>query len=234
MRRGSGLRLSGGPDRVRSCLPRTLSGPLASKPGDRGQSRLLDLRQSGQPHAARPRIFGKALERPLLAEAELDRLICIQPVAAHTQEKRPESGLGLLLGRNDRQAGQHCSARVEDPRVRTLALPRVQRIKRSDRVLNYHRPTGLRLPDLPESHPGFVAACAGVDASRPDHAPDLPPNSLAKVIRSLHASKKESLRCIMSDQPALSSWPHRNQPQQADRQRPAQKAYSSRPGPARS
>lgn len=69
-------------------------------------------------------------------------------------------------------------------------LPRVQRIKRGDRVLCYHRPTGTRLPDLPETHPDFVAAWAKAEAGKPDHAPPVADGSLAKAIRSLKASKR--------------------------------------------
>ena len=45
-----------------------------------------------------------------------------------------------------------------------MKLPRVQRIKRGGRVLCYHRPTKTRLPDLPETHPEFVAAWAAAEA----------------------------------------------------------------------
>ncbi len=49
-----------------------------------------------------------------------------------------------------------------------VKLPRIQRIKRGGRVLCYHRPTKIRLPDLPETHPDFVAAWAKAESqSRP-------------------------------------------------------------------
>ncbi|WP_225028983.1 tyrosine-type recombinase/integrase [Xinfangfangia pollutisoli] len=72
----------------------------------------------------------------------------------------------------------------------TLMLPRVQRIRRGDRVLCYHRPTGIRLPDLPESHPEFVAAWAKAEASRKDHAPPVKAGTLEHVVRTLKASKR--------------------------------------------
>ena len=71
-----------------------------------------------------------------------------------------------------------------------MKLPRVQRIKRGDRVLCYHRPTGTRLPDLPETHPDFTAAWAKAEASKPDHAPKVGSGSMARAIRDLLASKK--------------------------------------------
>lgn len=45
-----------------------------------------------------------------------------------------------------------------------VKLPRVQRIRRAGRVLCYHRPTQTRLPDLPETHPEFIAAWAQAEA----------------------------------------------------------------------
>lgn len=45
-----------------------------------------------------------------------------------------------------------------------VMLPRVHRIKRGGRIYCYHRVTRAALPDLPESHPGFVAAWAREDA----------------------------------------------------------------------
>lgn len=69
-------------------------------------------------------------------------------------------------------------------------LPRVQRIRRGDRVLCYHRPTGTRLPDLPEDHPDFVAAWARAEAGAPDRAPPVAGGTIAKIIRDLRASKR--------------------------------------------
>ncbi|AGT09110.1 tyrosine-type recombinase/integrase [Paracoccus aminophilus] len=41
-----------------------------------------------------------------------------------------------------------------------MRLKGVRRQKRGDRVVKYHRATGVRLPDLPELHPDFIAAWA--------------------------------------------------------------------------
>ncbi|MGP3699171.1 tyrosine-type recombinase/integrase [Rhodobacter sp. NSM] len=71
-----------------------------------------------------------------------------------------------------------------------MKLPRVQRIRRGDRVLCYHRPTGTRLPDLPETHPEFIAAWARAEASKPDHTPKNDGGTVAATIRALRASKK--------------------------------------------
>ncbi|RAZ81943.1 integrase [Cereibacter johrii] len=71
-----------------------------------------------------------------------------------------------------------------------VKLPRVQRIRRGDRVLCYHRPTGTRLPDLPETHPDFIAAWAKAEATKPDLAPTVADKSVAKVVRALRASKR--------------------------------------------
>lgn len=69
-------------------------------------------------------------------------------------------------------------------------LPRVQRIRKGDRILCYHRPTGTRLPDLPETHPEFVAAWARADAQSPSHAKPLPTGIVAAVIRALRGSRR--------------------------------------------
>ncbi|GHC12776.1 integrase/recombinase [Gemmobacter nanjingensis] len=69
-------------------------------------------------------------------------------------------------------------------------LPRVQRIRRGDRVLCYHRPTGTRLPDLPEDHPEFVAAWARAESGMPDRAPPVASGSVAKIIRDVRQSKR--------------------------------------------
>lgn len=57
-------------------------------------------------------------------------------------------------------------------------------------MLCYHRPTATRLPDLPETHPDFVAAWAAADATKPDHAPALPSGTIGMVVRKLRASKR--------------------------------------------
>lgn len=75
-------------------------------------------------------------------------------------------------------------------RAEAVKLPRVQRIRKGDRILCYHRPTGIRLPDLPEIHPDFVAAWAKADATKPDHAPALPSGTIAMIIRKLRTSKR--------------------------------------------
>lgn len=49
-------------------------------------------------------------------------------------------------------------------RDHAVKLPRVHRIKAGGRVYRYHRVTRALLPDLPESHPDFVAAWAAEDA----------------------------------------------------------------------
>ncbi|MBV0893358.1 hypothetical protein KTN05_16215 [Paracoccus sp. Z118] len=41
-----------------------------------------------------------------------------------------------------------------------MKLKGVRRQKRGDRVVKYHRASGIRLPDLPETHPDFIAAWA--------------------------------------------------------------------------
>lgn len=67
-----------------------------------------------------------------------------------------------------------------------VKLPRVQRIRRGDRLLCYHRPTGTRLPDLPETHPDFIAAWAMAEASaQPSRARALPGTVDAAVIAAL-------------------------------------------------
>lgn len=75
-------------------------------------------------------------------------------------------------------------------RIEAVKLPRVQRIRKGDRVLCYHRPTGIRLPDLPETHPDFVAAWAKAEATKPDHAPALPGGTVGTIIRKLRLSKR--------------------------------------------
>lgn len=74
-------------------------------------------------------------------------------------------------------------------RAEAVMLPRVQRIRRGDRVLCYHRPTGTRLPDLPETHPEFIAAWAKAEATKPSYAAPVPSGSITQAIRALRASK---------------------------------------------
>jgi len=69
-------------------------------------------------------------------------------------------------------------------RADPVKLPRVQRIRRGDRVLCYHRPTGTRLPNLPESHPEFIAAWARAEAGGATPAAR---GTLAQAIRDLRA-----------------------------------------------
>lgn len=65
-------------------------------------------------------------------------------------------------------------------------LPRVQRIRKGDRVLCYHRPTKTRLPSLPETHPDFIAAWARAEASIPAARARVAPGTVdAAVIATL-------------------------------------------------
>lgn len=43
-------------------------------------------------------------------------------------------------------------------------LKGIRRQKRGDRIVRYHRATGIRLPDLPETHPDFIDAWARAEA----------------------------------------------------------------------
>lgn len=45
-----------------------------------------------------------------------------------------------------------------------VKLPRVQRFMKGGKLHRYHRPTHTRLPDLPETHPEFIAAWAAAEA----------------------------------------------------------------------
>lgn len=47
-----------------------------------------------------------------------------------------------------------------------IQLKGVRRQRRGDRLIKYHRATGLRLPDLPETHPDFIAAWAAAEAGK--------------------------------------------------------------------
>ncbi|WP_296222832.1 tyrosine-type recombinase/integrase [uncultured Sphingomonas sp.] len=67
-----------------------------------------------------------------------------------------------------------------------VMLPRVQRIRKGNRVLCYHRPTRARLPDLPEMHPEFIAAWAAAEAlAGPARAKAVPGTVDAAVIAAL-------------------------------------------------
>lgn len=52
--------------------------------------------------------------------------------------------------------------------VWSVQLKGIRRQRRGDRVVKYHRATGVRLPDLPETHPDFIAAWAAAEATRND------------------------------------------------------------------
>ena len=53
--------------------------------------------------------------------------------------------------------------------VRAVQLRGIRRQKRGDRVVRYHRATGIRLPDdIPETHPDFVDAWARAEARSKD------------------------------------------------------------------
>jgi len=70
-----------------------------------------------------------------------------------------------------------------DIRNRQVKLPRVHRVSSGGRVICYHRVTRARLPDLPETHPDFVAAWAVEDAkAAPQRQPD---GALAKAITDM-------------------------------------------------
>lgn len=45
-------------------------------------------------------------------------------------------------------------------------LKGIRRQKRGDKIVRYHRETGIRLPDLPETHPDFVTAWAQAEAKK--------------------------------------------------------------------
>lgn len=76
----------------------------------------------------------------------------------------------------------------------TVKLKGIRRQKRGDRVVRYHRATGIRLPDdLPETHPAFVDAWARAEAQ----ASTAPPTkaraaagSVSAVVQTMRASAK--------------------------------------------
>jgi len=45
-------------------------------------------------------------------------------------------------------------------------LKGIRRQRRGDRIVRYHRATGIRLPDLPETHPEFIDAWARAEAKK--------------------------------------------------------------------
>lgn len=76
-----------------------------------------------------------------------------------------------------------------------VQLKGVRRQRRGDRVVKYHRATGVRLPDLPETHPDFVAAWAAAEARSTDplakasRAAPVPAGSLSASVRAEQASR---------------------------------------------
>lgn len=70
-----------------------------------------------------------------------------------------------------------------------VMLPRIHRIRRGDRVLCYHRPTKTRLPDLPETHPDFIAAWAAAESSGPPK-PTAPSGSVEAACIAAIASRR--------------------------------------------
>lgn len=73
-------------------------------------------------------------------------------------------------------------------------LKGIRRQKRGDRIVRYHRATGIRLPDLPETHPDFVEAWARAEAQQTpmDKAQRRAPvvaGSIAAAVRDLIASQ---------------------------------------------
>jgi integrase/recombinase XerD len=69
-------------------------------------------------------------------------------------------------------------------------LKGIRRQKRGDKIVRYHRATGIRLPDLPETHPDFVSAWAKAEAgeSPMDKAQRLAPvvqGQIAAAVRDL-------------------------------------------------
>lgn len=74
-------------------------------------------------------------------------------------------------------------------------LKGIRRQKRGDKIVRYHRATGIRLPDLPETHPEFVSAWAKAEAkvmSPMEHAqrkvPVKPGQIAADVRDMLHSA----------------------------------------------
>lgn len=76
-----------------------------------------------------------------------------------------------------------------------VQLKGIRRQKRGDRVVKYHRATGIRLPDLPETHPDFVAAWAAAEAGSTDplakanRAAPVAAGSLSASIRAEQAGR---------------------------------------------
>ena len=72
----------------------------------------------------------------------------------------------------------------------TVMLPRVQRIRKGNRVLCYHRPTRTRLPDLPEMHPDFIAAWAAAEASAGPARAKAVPGTVDAAVAAALASRR--------------------------------------------
>lgn len=76
-----------------------------------------------------------------------------------------------------------------------MRLKGVRRQKRGDRVVKYHRASGVRLPDLPELHPEFIDAWAKAEAglrdpsTKVDRAKAVRPGSVAAAIRALRLTR---------------------------------------------
>lgn len=71
-----------------------------------------------------------------------------------------------------------------------MKLPRVQRINKGGSVFKYHRPTKTRLPDLPETHPDFIAAWAAAEAAGPKPAPKAKAGSVDAAILAAIGHRK--------------------------------------------
>ncbi len=70
-----------------------------------------------------------------------------------------------------------------------VKLPRVHRVRRGGRVYRYHRVTRALLPDLPETHPDFIAAWAAQEGATP--APGrAEPGTLAQAIADLQRGRR--------------------------------------------
>lgn len=81
------------------------------------------------------------------------------------------------------------------PGVWAVKLKGIRRQRRGDRVIRYHRATGIRLPDdIPETHPDFIAAWAAAEAKAADpmqmaaRSHPVASGSLAAAVRALRTS----------------------------------------------
>lgn len=59
----------------------------------------------------------------------------------------------------------------------------IRRQRRGDKVIRYHRATGIRLPDLPETHPDFITAWAAAEAKAKS------PQAMAQIRRPVRAGQ---------------------------------------------